>query len=278
MIIKPVLIVVFWSLAIWGAFDMVRGARKMRAPRKYKDAVFAWSERPLSSFNYDRLSWVAISIHGVSVILIGLIEIFSLTMRPFNAIASSFIMMLVLVGIISIVGQIWGSLLFYPIALALAGDRYIAISTEGILWAGNLIPWSAFCCFRLDPETNMIRLWSASLRGTPAFMLNPPKEYVSGLLEIFQSHLPGDNTISPPGFVEQYILPITMAIACIPIVIAAGFMLQLPLEITLIVNGILMYLLMIFGGPVLLRSLLGKNTQPAAVEQHEAIEKDVGVK
>jgi hypothetical protein len=266
MIIRPVLIVVFWSLAIWGAFDIVRGARKMRAPRKYKDAIFAWSERPLSSFKYDRISWVAISIHGVSVILIGLIVLFSLTLRPFNAIASSFIMMIVLVGIIAIVGNICGSLLFYPVALALAGDRYVAISTDGILWAGNLIPWSTFSYFGFDPEKNMIRLWSASLRGTPAFMLTPPKEYVSGIMEIFQSHLPSENMISPPSFGEQYILPITMAIACIPILITACFMSQLPLEMTLIVNGILMYLLMIFGGPVLLRSLLGKNTRSVTIE------------
>jgi hypothetical protein len=266
MIIKPVLIVVFWSLAIWGAFDMVRGARKMRAPRKYKDAVFAWTEHPLSSFKYDRISWAAISIHAVSVISIGLIEFLSLTLRPFNAVASSFIMLIILVGIIAMAGQIWGSLVFYPVALALAGDRYIAISTEGILWAGNLIPWSAFNRYSLDPEKNIIRLWSASLRGTPAFMLTPPGEYASGVIDILQSHLPGENMISPPSVVEQYLLPIAMAVICIPVVITACFMLQLPLEITLIVNGILMYLLMIVGGPVLLRSLLGKKLQPAAIE------------
>ena len=238
----------------------------MRAPRKYKDAVLAWSERPRSSFIYDRISWLAIMIHGTSVVLIGLIVLVSFMTRPFNAIASTFIMMIVLVGIIAIVGQIWGSLLFYPVALALAGDRYIAISTEGILWAGNLIPWNAFSCFRLDPESNIIQLWSASLRGTPAFMLTPPKEYASGVMDILQSHLPSENMISPPSVVEQYLLPITMAVVCISVLVAACFVLQLPLEITLIVNGILMYLLMIIGGPVLLRSLLGKNTRLAAVE------------
>ena len=238
----------------------------MRAPRRYKDALLAWSERPLSSFKYDRISWVAIMIHGTSVVLIGLIVLVSFMTRPFNAIASSFIMMIVLVGMIAIVGQICGGLLFYPLALSLAGDRYIAISTEGILWAGNLIPWNAFCCFRLDPESNMIQLRSASLRGTPAFMLTPPKEYASGVIDILQRHLPNENMVSPPSLVEQFLLPITMAVVCIPVLIAACFVLQLPLELTLIVNGVLMYLLMIVGGPVLLRSLLGKNTRRAAVE------------
>jgi hypothetical protein len=266
MIVKPVLIAVFWSLALWGAFDMVRGARKMRAPRKYKDALFAWSERPVSSFKYDRISWVAIMIHGTSVVLIGLIVLVSFMTRPFNAIASSFIMMFILVGIMAIVGQICGSLLFYPLALALAGDRYIAIANEGILWAGNLIPWNAFCCFRLDPENNMIQLWSASLRGTPAFMLTPPKEYALGVAEILQTHLPGENMTAPPSLVEQYLLPILMAVVCIPVLVAACFVLQLPLEITLMVDSVLMYLLVIVGGPVLLRSLLGRNMKPAAVE------------
>ena len=245
---------------------MVRGARKMRAPRKYKDALFAWRERPLSSFKYDRIAWLAIMIHGTSVVLIGLIMLVSFMTRPFHAIASSFLMMIVLVGIMALVGQIWGSLLFYPLALAMAGDRYIAISSEGILWAGNLIPWNAFSCFRLDPENTMIQLWSASLRGTPAFMLTPPKEYASGVMDILQRHLPNENMISAPGVLEQYLLPIVMAVVCIPVLLAACLVLQLPLEITLIVNGILMYLLMIVGGPVLLRSLLGRNMQPAAVE------------
>jgi hypothetical protein len=265
MILKSLLIVVFWSLAIYGAFDMVRGARKMRTARKYKDSAFAWSEHPLSSFKYDPVSWVAISMHGISVVLIGLIEFLSLMMRPFSALASSFLIMLILLVIISTVGYMWGSILFYPVALARAGDRYLAISTEGVLWAGTLIPWSAFSYFGFDHEKNIIRLWSASLRGTVTFMLAPPKEYVSGIIDILQSQLPGE-TMTPPGFAEKYMLPIAMAIGCIPIVIAAYFMSQLPSEITLIVNGILIYVLMIFGGPVLLRSLLGKNTRPAPVE------------
>jgi hypothetical protein len=267
MIIKPVvLIVIFWALALWGGFDMVRGTRKMRAARKYKDALFAWSEHPLPSFKYDTPAWAAISIHGMSVVLIGLIVLINLMTRSLNPVASSFLMMLILVVIISIVGQICGSLLFYPVALALAGDRYVAISMEGILWAGNLVPWTAFSYFSLDREKNIIRLWSASLRGTIAFMLLPPQELTSDVVDILQSHLPSENKISPPSIVELYFLPIAMIIGCVPIVITAFFMLQWPLEITLIVNGVLVYLLVILGGPVLLRSLLGKSTRPATIE------------
>jgi hypothetical protein len=256
----------FWLLAIYGAFNMVRGARKMRAARKYRDFTLAWSERPLSSLKYDTISWIAISIHWISVVVIGLIEVLILATRPLPAAASSFLFIFILFGIIPAVGYIWGSILFYPVAIALAGDRYLAISPKGVLWAGNLIPWSAFSYFGFDREKNIIRLWSDSLRGTIAFMFTPPQEHISGVIDILQSHLQNEDTVSPPSFIEQCIFPILMAVGCIPIVIMTYLMLQLPLEITLIVNGVLMYVLMILGGPVLLRSLLGKETQPAVIE------------
>jgi hypothetical protein len=160
----------------------------------------------------------------------------------------------------------WGSMLFQPIATAFAGDRHYALSREGVLYAGNLIPWSAFSHFGYIRETNMIRLWSASLPGTIAFLFAPPEEYTSQIIDILQTHLRNEDLVPPPSFIEQCIFPILMTASCIVVVILIYLIWQISSDLTFIVNAVLMYALMILGGPVLLRSLLGKNIQSATIE------------
>jgi hypothetical protein len=266
MMIKFVLMLEFWSLVIYGAFNMIRGARKIRSARRYKDFTFAWSERPLSSFKHDTISWIAISIHWISLVVIGLIEFFVLVnLRPFPLAASSLVPF-ILMAITPMVGFLWGSMLFQPVATLFAGNRHYALSTEGILWAGHLVPWNAFSHFSLDREKYMIRLWSASLRGTIALLFAPPDEHVLRIAGILQSHLPNEDSLSSPSLLAQCAFPSIMAASCMLIVAIAYFLMKLPLEITFIANAILMYVLTILGGPVLLRSLLGKNLRPAVME------------
>lgn len=265
MIIKTILMLEFWLLAIYGAFHMLRGARKMRAARNYKDSVFAWSERPFSSTKHDTIAWIATSIHWLTVVLIGLMEFFILVNPSFPLTAFS-VLTFLLITITPSVGYMWGSVLFQPIATSFAGNRHYALSKEGVLYAGSLIPWSAFSHFGFVPEKNMIRLWSASLPGTVAFLFAPPEEYTSQIIDILQTHLRNEDLVPPPSFIEQCIFPILMTASCIVFVILIYLIWQISSDLTFIVNAILMYALMILGGPVLLRSLLGKNVQPAPIE------------
>jgi hypothetical protein len=265
MIIKTILMLEFWLLAMYGAFSMLRGARKMRAARKYKDVIFAWSERPISSATHDTIAWIGTSIHWLTIVLIGLIEFFILVNRSFSPNAFS-LFTLLLITITPSVGHMWGSLVFQPIATYFAGNRHYALSMDGVLYAGNLIPWSAFSHFGFVEETKLIRLWSASLPGTIAFQFAPPEEHAAKIIDILQTHLANEAVIPPPNLIQQYLFPAVMTASCILTGVLIYFLRPLPLEITFIANAVLIYVLMLLGGPVLLRFLLGRNMQPAAME------------
>jgi hypothetical protein len=265
MIIKTILLLEFFALTIFGAFQMLRGARKMRAARNYKDSILAWVEQPFSSARYETIAWIATSIHWLTVVLIGWIEIQILVNPSFSPNPFS-LFGLLLITITSSVGYIWGSMLFQPIATSFAGDRHYALSNDGLLYAGSLIPWDAFSHFGYVPETKMIRLWSASLPGTIAFQFAPPEDYSSRVIDILQTHLRSEPVVPAPSFVEQCLFPTGMAVSCIMALTLVYFIRPLPLEITFVGNAVLMYVLMLLGGSVLLRLLVGKNIQPAASE------------
>lgn len=270
MISKTILLVEFGFMVLYGGVEVIRQARKMRAPRKYKDEIFAWSEHPVSSFKYDTLSQIAISIHWIAVVLIGLIELLALIVHPFSVGGYSFLAFFVMIAVVPIVGYMWGHNLVQPISLALAGDRHYAIAETGILWAGQSIPWDAFTHFVFDRENNMIRLWSSSFHGMLSFLFAPPSEYLSKILELLQSHLPNETTVPTPSLMRQWSFPLIMAaVSGIAVLIALLSVLFLSTEVALIVNGFLMYALMVVGGRLLIRAIMGKKMQPAVLEGME---------
>jgi hypothetical protein len=264
---KPVLIVLFWATTIYGAFDAVRGMRKIRSARKYKDCIFAWSEPPVSDIKCDTISWLTTSIHWMTVVMIGLVEFLILVVGSLPLSLSSLWIFPLLGGIVAGIGYMWGTVVFHPIALYLAGNRNYAITNEGILFAGNLIPWSAFTHFSFDRENNLIRLWSSSFYGVVALMFSPPTEHLAKVVDSLQSHLPNENAVSTPNLMWQLAFPLIMAVGCgIPVFITIPSTLLLSPEIALIVNGILIYILMLLGGKGLLWALFGGKMRPATVE------------
>lgn len=268
MFIRAISLLLFFSMAIYGAFDMVRRARGMRAERKYKDAVFAWRERPYLSIKYDPLAWLTVSIHWLTGIAIGLLQVLLLVVLPYAASTFSIFTFSIIVLIAAIVGYQWGEMLFHPAGLFLAGDRHYAIGEEGILMGGCLIPWTAFTHFAFDSITGIVRLWSASCPGATAFMFSPGEPDLPKILELLQSHLPGEDRVSRPSLITQWALPLAMGTICGVLLLAAVILTyKAPVHIGLISNALLMFVLMLVGGQILLRSILGKNIPPAAVEQ-----------
>lgn len=269
MIEKIIPMILFCFFTIYGCIDRVRIVRKMRVVRNYRDMLFAWSEHPVSSFKYDTISWVAVSIHWVGVVVIGILEFLLLANLYSYKVENhllSFGVLVIISGVVSGVGYLWGSVFFHPIATLLGGDCHRAISAEGVLYSGNLILWNAFSHFSFDDKKNIIRLWSAASRGVVSLIYSPPKEHVVKVVSILQIHLATENMISPPSFVEQCGFPLAMAVGCISIVVLALIFLQLSAALAIILNGILIYLLMLLGGPVLWKSLFGGKTRPAIVE------------
>jgi hypothetical protein len=160
----------------------------------------------------------------------------------------------------------WGTVLFYPVSTFLGGERYVAIANEGVMWAGNMIPWSAIGHIQFDQEHNIIRLWSSTSPGMIVFIFAPPAGDILKIVGFLQSHIADENLITPLPFLRRYTFPLAMTVGCISILAIAFVFLQLPSEVALITNSILMFALMLLGGPALLRSLFGKKIKPAMME------------
>ena len=269
MIEKIIPAILFCFFTIYGCVDRVRIVRKMRGVRNYKDMLFGWREHPVSSFKYDTISWVAISIHWVSILIIGILEFLLLVNLYSHKVENrllSFGIFVIISGVVSGVGYLLGSVLCHPIAILLSGDRYQAISAEGVMYSGNLILWSAFSHFSFDNKKNIIRLWSAASRSVVSLIYSPSKEHTVKVLSILQLHLATENMVSPPSFVEKCVFPLAMVVGCMSIVVLAIIFFQLSAALAVILNGIFMYLLMLLGGPLLWKSLFGGKTEPAIVE------------
>jgi hypothetical protein len=270
MISKILLSILFWSFAIYGAIERVRSMRKLRVPQSYTDSIFDWSEYPISSFKYDTLSWLATSIHWVTIVLLGLFQYIQFFMNPLSVHEVTFISLpfeVLMGGFMSLTGFWLGSTLFHPIAGFLGGNRHYAISVDGILWAGYIVPWSAISHFSFDHEKGMIRLWSSSLRGTVLFQFIPAEENVQRIIDILGTYLPDENKVSDPGFLQQCVFPILMAIACMSVAVVAYAVVQLVPDFFPVANIIFLYVLMLVGGPALIRSLFGRTLKPALASQ-----------
>ena len=270
--INTLLLICFGLSTVYGFFWNVRNIRKIRAPRKYKNAILAWAQRPHSRLQYELNSWIATSIHWAAIITLGLVVFLMLVLHPLTEIAipgltkptAAVLAMPILGASVAGIGFIWGQSLFGPIAEFMGGDSHVALDAEGMLYAGQLFPWSTFSHFSFDVEQTVVQIWSASFPGVVGFVLLPPSpEYMSKLVGILQIHLP---TAASPSFFMKCAFPAFMAGISILFVAFAFLMLSLPIAIALIVNSLLIYAPIFFGGKLIMRFVFGGKAQPAPVE------------
>jgi hypothetical protein len=213
---------------------------------------------------------VAIFIHRLSVIAVGLAAGLVLVVHPMRPALSwglaGFLVLPVLAMVVAVTGYRLGAALFFPLAERLGGDRHYTISAEGISNLGQLFPWKAFRGFSLAAEGTAIRLWSASFPGLASLVLAPPPEKMPDLLFLLQSRLPGEPVPASGGFLTQAAFPALMAGICTPIVLAAGLLFLVPAEAALVGNSLLLYLLAFVGGKGFMRLGFGGQARPAPLE------------
>ncbi len=262
--------IIFVLFTIYGFFSIVRSVRELRAPRNYENALLTWAEPPRSSFKYEFYAWMAISIHRIAVIGLGLVAFVILVLHPPWAInfqggqdvMAYLIVILAGGGGSALAGFLWGRSLFWPIAEAMGGDHHYAVTAEGMLYMGLRFPWNTFSHLSLNAEHNMIQIWSASLPGTVGFTLSPPSpESVSRLMGILQSYLPASET-SSPGSINGFIFPVLMACFSAPFVVLALLTFLLPGGIAITANCLLIYFLGTLGGKLIMRLVYGGKAQP----------------
>ncbi len=269
--LRYLLLVYFVICAILGAVGSVRGLRKIRAARKYKNAIFAWTHRPHPGYEHELIPWIAVVVHMIAAILIGAIMLLMLLLARVDAGSiiippglDLFLSIILVTFAAGTTGTHWGRTLFHPIAETIAGGAHSAVGEEGWLFAGRVFPWSAFSSFSVDPNEPVIYLWSASIPGTLANALEfDSMDDMLAVKGIVQGKLPYSSQPETEG-VKKYAVPLLMTALCAPLVVLALLMALVPFGIGLFVDAVLMFLLML-GGSQLLRYLTGRS-KPAAVE------------
>jgi len=262
MTFRNYFLIAYAIFTVYGAYGAVVRMRKLRAPRNYKGPVLTWAETPPPLFGFSGLRYeggtsVAIFIHRLVVIAVGLAEGLLVFIRPMRPALvwglAGFVVLPVLAMFVAVAGYQLGAALFFPLAERLGGDRHFAVSAEGILYLGQLFPWNAFRGFSLAAEGTAVRLWSGSFPGMVNMVLVPPPEKLPELLALLQRQLPDESASASGGFLTQAAFPALMAGICAPIALAAGLLFRAPAEAALAANGLLLYLLATVGGKGFMR-------------------------
>jgi hypothetical protein len=269
------LLIIFGLLAIIGAYAVVKAVRKIRTPRTYKDAVFTWVEHPGLTFKDDLPTWLAITIHRLALIGLGLLAVLTVLLHPLDSLGlpglsdsatPAFLVEPLLYATMAFIGFLWGYSLFGPIAEWIGGDRHYAISSDGVLIGGQLMPWNSLSHFDVDAGQNVIHVWSASLHGTPAMVLAlPTSEALLKLSGILQNYLPASDPFSP-GLIRRYVFPALMAGLSAPFIVVACLLYRAPAGIALIADAILIWALIELGGMLIMRLIYGGKARRAPME------------
>jgi hypothetical protein len=269
-----ILLIIFVLFSIVGFYLCAKSIRDIRAPRKYKDVLFTWTEAYRSTHIYDLPSWLATSIHWISVITIGLVVVTVLILHPLIEVFvlpfSYPLLTLLAISLLAcssgLAGFLWGSCLFGPIAEHIGGDSHFAIAEDGLLFAGRLFPWSTFSHFSFDAVKKQIHLWSASSPATIAFTFAPASAVTtSRLIEIIKSHLPASEH-SYKNSLKRYIFAARMAAMCAPFVLLAFLMLLATSGLAIVVNSFLLYILIVLGAKLITEVVYGGKDRPALIE------------
>src|SRR5512146_2295640 len=65
------LLIMAGALAAYGGYSVLAGVRKVRAPKRYPNALVYWEERPGGMLSQDFSGWLGIFIHRLALIGIG---------------------------------------------------------------------------------------------------------------------------------------------------------------------------------------------------------------
>ena len=273
MIRVIVLLIVFVAMAIYGGYTAVTSIRKIRRPRTYAGALFYWSQHPGAAGGNDLAGRLAINIHRLALVIIGLLAVLNLVLRGqttfFPLDPSAFWAMvaeLLLYAGMAFIGTLWGLSIFGPFAEARGGDHHYALSDAGLLIAGQVLPWKAFSHFSLSSDGTAIGIWSASLPGSAGMVTVPAfpgdLQKLSDLLRRYLPFLHG----YIPGTARRFAFPALMAALSVPFVACAGLLFLAPAGVALLGQCLLMWTLAVLGGRVIMRLIYGGEAQPAPME------------
>src|SRR5512138_3103785 len=261
------LLIIAGLLAAYGGYSVVTGVRKIRKPRRYASALVYWEERPGGMMSQDFAGWLGIFIHRLALIAIGVASLVVIVRRVpaggeafTTSTTLSFLADLLMYGAVGITFFAFGFSFLGPLAEDSGGDHQYAVSEEGLLMGGLLLPWNAFTHYTLDTERTRIYIWSASLPGALGMVAEIPDHMqLCSLAQVLRAHLPEGYMKRPFGGLA---FPLLMFMLCAPFVLAAWWLSVAPHLLALISNALLVLMLLPLGGQLINRLVYGSKGRP----------------
>lgn len=261
----------FLSGAGYGAVRGEMQVRRLRGKRAYEDIAFGWFDRMPAGPASEGLIWLAPLIHFVGICSVALMAVVAIPDQAVIPDPSSIAALLAsfphnFLGALSLalIAYLWGYVLpVNPFGNPLAKEGYFAISTEGILYGGNLFPWSRFTHFNVDLVSGVNRVFSATSPGLVAFAFLPSKSVDRPRLpEALSQHLPPAAPEPAPGTWPRWCLPGFTAGAAAAVVLASFFLLRSTGLFALPAAAVLTHLYVTLGGRLMMRLGFGGRGLP----------------
>ena len=262
MSMTTLFIVGFLGAAGYGALRSQIKLWRIREKRDYGDIIFEWFDYLPGGPINEGLTWFVPSIHFLAVSLIALATGISIPHRALtpdpsslSRLAASFPHNLLAGCSISLIAFLWGHVLpINPFYNPFSKEGYYAISSEGILYGGQLFPWSRFTHFTVDYVRGVSRLFSATSPGLVLFALLPTEPGDRSILEeILSQHLPAASLKPRPcSWPKWRLLVVTAGTATIAVLCS---LLLLPSSNLFALPGIaiLTYMYVVLGGRIVMR-------------------------
>ncbi|MFZ6028690.1 MAG: hypothetical protein ACOYYS_13310 [Chloroflexota bacterium] len=273
------LLIIFLASGAYGAYQSEVGLRRRKSRHNYADSLFEWADHLSGGFRNEGLIWLATLTHFIALTVIALTTL-AVTLRQTTApglfFSSDFTGGDLRAGVASIsaclVAYLWGTALSAnPLYKPFHQPAHLALSAEGILYAGRLFPWNVFTHFTVSAPGGVVRLWSASAPRLVLFPLRPiTAADHRALTEILARYLP--TAVPSP---QQYSWPVwflpTMVFGTATAAVTASWLLLLHGgSVGILVTTILVFLFANFGGQMIIHVGFGGMGRAAKLQDDTA--------
>ena len=242
---------IFLLRMIWAIYNNLKLIKSLRAKRNYRGATLAITEKVIPPRIIEPSTWVVTTILDGGRALLGISIIFLLFIKSKHDgilfYPKDFLTLLVVAYLcfyaVWISGYLFGSLIAQAIQNVFSKVRHVALSEQGILYAGKIIAWDHFRGYSMSSERRYIYVLSKYYPTAIGFSFAPASnEEFSLILGEIKKHLPNcDFTSYDPGsiLVNVYFQSVALSITLFFIGLTG---LMMPVEIGIILNSLLMYL------------------------------------
>lgn len=169
-----------------------RSIRRGRRPADCSGALLHWDEKPASAWRENWAGALFITLHGASILLVGVLFLFDPTWRTGNhrlflidatpympSIARAEFQQdvygVVIAGL-GVVAVLCGTLLAFPFATRLIRPISVCIFPEGLVRGPYLWPWTRYSYFSTDPGRHLIWFYPPRARQMANMTWQPAEQ------------------------------------------------------------------------------------------------------